>query len=325
MTEAPDETRAVDFVSRMDTDRWSAADEHALQEWLAADPLRQGLLLRTHAAWLATDPALHDPAQPAEPAAPTARHYARRGVLGGIGAMAAALGALLLVRPARAPGAAFSTRLGEIRKVPLADGSVMQMNSASAVEVSLEQTRRGIQLTSGEVWFKVAKDAERPFVVTAGHIHTEAIGTAFSVRMHDNAVEVLVTEGVVETWSERDAQQRLRLTAGQRATMSEFLAVRYASAESQSVDRALAWRNRMIDLNSTPLSEAAAEFNRYNRRQIVVEDPAIASEQFDGVFRVDNPEGFAEAVRNSLDVAVRLDDPDVIRITRRSDAAGAAP
>ncbi|MFX9035000.1 hypothetical protein ABTN36_18505, partial [Acinetobacter baumannii] len=85
----------------------------------------------------------------------------------------------------------------------------------------------------------------------AGKVRAKAIGTAFSVRKRDNGVEVLVTEGVVETWSDDDEAQRVRLTAGQRALINDHAIVHYESSKASSVDRALAWRSGMIDLNGT--------------------------------------------------------------------------
>src|SRR3546814_93 len=81
-----------------------------------------------------------------------------------------------------------------------------------------------------------------------------------------------------------------------------------------AIDRALAWRNGKVDLAGDRLDSAVAEFNRYNGRQLTVADPAIAGERLDGVFRTDDPEGFAQAVRITLGVPVDLSNPAQIRI-----------
>lgn len=82
----------------------------------------------------------------------------------------------------------------------------------------------------------------------------------------------------------------------------------------RSTARSLAWRNGKIYLAGDRLDVAVAEFNRYNRRQLVVGDAAIAGERLDGVFRTDDPEGFAKAVEVGLTVPVDLSDPAQIRI-----------
>jgi transmembrane sensor len=232
-------------------------------------------------------------------------------VVAGIAASAVmAFGGL---RWAQSP-AAYATRLGEIRRLPLSDGSVMTMNSGSELTVTMAQHTRKVEITQGEAWFEVAKDAARPFVVASGHVRVRAVGTAFSVRRREMGVEILVTEGVVETWAEGERNLRMRLKAGDRATMSASALIDYETGISSSVDRALAWRGGMIDLGGRTLYDAADEFNRYNNRQIIIADPRIAREQLDGLFRVNDPEGFADAVKASLGVSLDTSNPALIRI-----------
>jgi len=305
---------AARFVVRMDGDAWSAADEAELQAWLAEDTLRQGLLLQMQAHWLALTPQPEVVRAEAEPedadAAPTAV-WRRRGVMAGIAAsVALAFGGL---RWSQSP-AAYTTRLGEIRRLPLSDGSVMTMNSGSELTVTMAQRAREVEITQGEAWFEVAKDATRPFVVASGDVRVRAVGTAFSVRRREMGVEILVTEGVVETWAEGDRNLHMRLQAGDRATMNASAVIDYETGISSSVDRALAWRGGMIDLGGRTLYDAADEFNRYNSRQIIIADPRIAREQLDGLFRVNDPEGFAEAVKASLGVSLDTSNPALIRI-----------
>lgn len=314
-----DADAAASWVARMDSGAWSDADEAELQRWLAQDPRRHGLLLRTHALWQTPEIAPQEaPSQQieADDDVFTERPslWRRRGVLGGLVAASAAgvVGALLF--PGR--GVAYVTKVGEIRRVPLVDGSVMTINSGSTLQVRMAKRAREVELAEGEAWFEVAKDAARPFVVAAGKVRAQAVGTAFSVRKRDNGVEVLVTEGVVETWSDEDETQRVRLGAGQSALINEHAIVHYEATKASSVDRALAWRGGMIDLNGTSLADAAEEFNRYNERQIVISDPDAAGERFDGLFRINDPEAFAEAVRDVLGLAVNVEDPRFIRIQR---------
>lgn len=308
-----DRDMAAQWVARMDSGHWQHADETALQEWLSADPSRQGLLLQTHATWLMADQLAADQVE-AEPATTTGQSalWRRRGVLGGLAAAGAAVA--VAARFAVLRGVDYVTQLGEIRRVPLDDGSVMTINSDTQLKVTLGKNLRQIELAQGEAWFEVAKDSARPFVVASGQVRAEAVGTAFSVRKREAGVEVLVTEGIVETWSDADAGQRLRVVAGERALVSERALVHYEAGESASVDRALAWRNGMIDLNGMSLRDAAEEFNRYNQRQIVIANPDVAGEQFDGLFSVSDPEGFAKAVQATLNVTVDSSDPRVIRI-----------
>lgn len=314
VTLAGDQARdeAARFVARMDANDWTEADESELQAWLAEDPLRQGLLLQVQAQWLALTPKVEAPAVPVEEEEePAQSGWGRRGVLAGLAASAAL--AFVGLRWSQSP-AAYTTKLGEIRRLPLPDGSVMTMNSGSELTVSMATKLREVQLAQGEAWFEVAKDAQRPFVVAAGNVRVRAVGTAFSVRRRETGVEILVTEGIVETWADGDQSLRMKLEAGDRAMLSAHAVIDYETGISSSVDRALAWRGGMIDLNGRTLYDAADEFNRYNQRQIIIADPRVAREEFDGLFRVNDPEGFAEAVKASLGVSLDTSNPNLIRI-----------
>ena len=302
-----DRDMAARFVARMDGDNWGEADEAELQHWLDGGPGRDGMLLQAHAAWIAATP------EPVEEPEVAPAFWRRRGFLGAMAASVAAVVGGARWMDARS---SFATKLGEIRRVPLADGSVMTINSASELTVRMAKGSREIEIAQGEAWFDVAKDASRPFIVTAGKVRARAVGTAFSVRRRETGVEVLVTEGVVESWSEEDASLRLKLEAGERALLSDTAVVHHESDRASAVDRSLAWRSGMIDLNGTSLSEAADEFNRYNQRQIIIADPAVADEQFDGLFRINDPQGFAEAVKASLNVGIDESDSRVIRLVK---------
>lgn len=307
---------AADWAARVDAHGLDVERDPELQAWLKGDARRAGALLRAQAAisFLDRGRALAHVAPKVE--AVVARCPNRRALIAGAGgAVAAALVGgigLWTARPQR-----LDTRLGEIRRVPLADGSMVAINTKTALEVAMKPQSRHIVLKEGEAWFQVAKDPERPFVVAAGPVRVRAVGTAFSVRRGDDAgagVDVMVTEGVVETWVEGDPGPRRRLSAGNRIVLAGAGSPAVAESPSE-IERSLAWRNGEIALDGESLEQAARLFNRYNSRQIVIDDPALAQERFVGLFQTNEPESFAAAVAATLGAVVR-DDAEVIRINR---------
>jgi transmembrane sensor len=204
--------------------------------------------------------------------------------------------------------------------VPLNDGSVVMINSGSELAVRMGQSEREVQLTQGEAWFAVAKDPSRPFIVKAGEVQARAVGTAFSVRRRSDGVEVGVTEGVVEAQAQHGQDAPVRLVAGERVLITATSVVYLQSGSAASLDNALAWRNGLINLSGVTLAEAATEFNRYNKVQICVRDPHIASEQMAGIFRVDDPHGFINAVRATMKIHVDESMRDQIIITSIGNA-----
>ncbi len=299
--------QAIDWVARHAKGGLSPDEQEAFETWYDGDPRHQGAYLRAQGLWESLDGVQIDPAWLAEPeTAPAKRTNAlsrRRVLLGASGLAAAAAGVggwIIFSRPK-----SLQTHLGEFRKVPLPDQSVASLNTSSHIEVAVTPKVRRVVLVEGEAWFSVAKDASKPFVVEVDHVRVKAVGTAFSVRRKAGGVEVIVTEGIVETWRDDLRAQPKRVEAGEEAFVSTKTDLIDVSANDQAEAR-LAWRNGNIVLQNDTLSDAASEFNRYNTQKIVVADPDLLQHRFVGVYHVDNPGQFAEAVKLLLNVPVSV-------------------
>jgi len=96
----------------------------------------------------------------------------------------------------------YATAIGQQKTISLADGSELQLNTNSQIRLDYSGDYRDIHLLQGEAHFIVAKDKSRPFRVLAGNGLVQAIGTAFTVYLNNNDVEVTITEGVVglQSW-----------------------------------------------------------------------------------------------------------------------------
>lgn len=305
---------AADWAARVDAHGLDVEHDPELQAWLRGDARRAGAFLRAQAAisFLDRGRALASVTPSVETI--VAERPNRRALLAGLGGgIAAALAGgvgFWSLRPRR-----LDTALGEIRRVPLADGSLVAINTKTSLDVAMKSKSRRIVLKQGEAWFQVAKDPKRPFVVVAGPVRVRAVGTAFSVRRDAEAgIDVMVTEGVVETWVEGDERSRRRVSAGSRVVLAGAASPVVSETPSE-IERSLAWRNGEIALDGESLEQAAKLFNRYNSRQIVIEDPALARERFVGLFQTNEPESFAAAVAATLG-AVVADDAQAIRISR---------
>lgn len=199
--------------------------------------------------------------------------------------------------------AVYATPLSATESIALSDGSRATLSSDSRVETAMSRHERRIDLQQGEVYFEVAHDAARPFVVAAGQRRVVAVGTRFSVRRESDGIRVVVTEGVVRLVSSAGApaQSDLRLPAGSVA----FSGKDGVSVESLGVERAeeyLSWRNGFVRFRGTPLSEAVAEFNRYNSRKIVVADARAAAVRIGGQFRWSNTDAFVRLLKDGFSI-----------------------
>jgi len=300
---------AAEWATRLDTGSVQAGDAR-LREWLAGDARRSGALLRAEAALSFVDRgrALAGVIERPEREIVAGR---RRLILGGLALAASATGIAVWLPLGRH----YRTGLGEVRAIDLADGSLVSLNTQSVVGVTLRPELREITLVQGEAWFNVAHDARRPFIVSAGRIRVRAVGTAFSVRRHDDGADVQVTEGVVETWTVGEENRQVRVAAGSKARVNEYETARVTPAP-QEIERSLAWRDGHIVLEGETLDQAVAQFNRYNARKLVITDPVLADERLVGQFEAREPETFAAAVATTLGAKVNAES-SVIRIGRQ--------
>lgn len=310
-----DHDAAARWAIRLDTAPLDGAEQAELDAWLDADERRHGALLRAEAvlAYLDRGRALADN--------PSLDSDVKQRRFPGYRAMLAASLAALVVtgvlgytslgpRPVE-----FQTAIGEIRRVPLADGSVASINTDSRLQVVMRDKRREVTLNGGEAWFRVAHDKTRPFVVAAGDIRVQAVGTAFSVRRREGGADVLVTEGVVETWVVGHEKERKRIAAGSRSFVADGAPTIQVVPAGEDIDRALAWRSGDLVLNGQSLAYAASELNRYNHRKLVVDDAALGRETIVGYFRTEQPEKFARAAGAMFGARVEIEG-DTIRLTR---------
>lgn len=200
--------------------------------------------------------------------------------------------------------AEFATALGERKHVALPDGSVIDLNSRSRLQVRFEQDRRLIELSEGEAMFSVAHDTSRPFVVEAGSGKVTVTGTRFDVRRDVAQTRVAVEQGTVKVQG-RDAadDQFISLSAGLGTHVDAQGQV--AAAYAVNPAELTAWRSGKLVFNNASLSEVAAEVSRYREKPLTVTNPAVASLRLTSVFKSDNTDALLKALPSILPVAVR--------------------
>ena len=304
---------AADWLVRRDRGLTAAEQDEFLQ-WLAAEPCH-GEWLALHRGTVADFTALAQwcPEHSEEPnpdllapARPVNRW--RTPVI-----LAAAAGLAVAFAWWRAPSAAPveppSANVEFERRI-LEDGTAVELNRGAVVTVAFTAAERRATLVRGEALFTVAKNPARPFIVRAGGVDVRAVGTAFSVRLDSDSVEVLVTEGRVALAPPAAVGSRAQgpsppvtdtprlsaeLAAGQRAMVSLTGAQppRITAVTAAEIARHLAWQPQLLDFSSAPLAAAIAEFNRRNRVQFVLADAELANMPIIASIRSDNVEGFA--------------------------------
>ena len=318
------EAEASEWLIRLETDP-SPAVQAAFEEWLAADPRNRAVYVRLEKTWRHAD-VLHK-LRPldgevdeniidkfAKPGAivVTPRRTSWQVHL----AIAASLMLVVLeglgwMAWSRSGWQAYRTEQGGFQRISLKDGSTALLNTNSEIRVKLTSTRREIVLVHGEALFTVAHDSYRPFDVTAADTVVRAVGTEFSVRLRDlQQVDVIVKEGRVaidppdESPDTKAAHQKpaasthlSTFAAGETVSvMSRKLTVRKIADDDMT--RKLAWTQGRLWFDRVTLAEAVTEFNRYNRRQLVIDDPAIENLHIGGAFEATGLDSFVAALQS---------------------------
>ncbi|QWP77354.1 FecR domain-containing protein [Lysobacter sp. K5869] len=343
---------AAQWLARRESGEWTAAAQAELDDWLARATAHRVAYLRLRAAWTQAERlralAGDEPGVPARVAWDDAAP-AHRAVTADAFAPASPLRADALsfqprpapTRASRWPFAAaaavaalavglgwawlhygaverssYRTALGKTDEVALADGSRATLSSDSRIEVALSGARRRVELAQGEAFFDVAKDPGRPFAVEAGARRVVAVGTHFSVRRDGADLRVVVTEGTVRLESEPvggHPQPTTLLPAGSIALAGPN-GVLVRSVPVEEAERYVDWRHGYLVFRDTPLAQAAAEFNRYSARKLVIADAAAGELRVGGNFRWSNAEMFVGLVEQAMPVkAERLPDRIVLR------------
>ncbi len=282
--------------------RGDAANDPDFDRWLDADIRHRVAFLKLEAAWQRSE-RLRELKPLDRGADPDLLKVHRRPWPMAIAASAAllslAIGAWVYVEYFH--WQQYETLVGGFSRVELDDGSIIDLNTNSAVRVRLGRVRE-VQLERGEGRFEVAPDSARPFVVTAAGANVRALGTAFTVRLRAPAqVDVLVSEGRVAIASER-VRRAPPLYANEAAiVLPDRMSV--TRIEPQLLARRLAWTSGRIVLQGETLSEAIAEFNRYNKRQLAFE-PSLAALRVGGNFNATDPESFAAALASAFHLRI---------------------
>ncbi|MFT3790868.1 MAG: FecR domain-containing protein [Rudaea sp.] len=199
----------------------------------------------------------------------------------------------------------FETPVGEQRTIQLTEGSVVNLNVQSRLDVRFDETQRDVRLLQGEATFKVAHDRTRPFRVHTARAVVEAVGTQFNVDDRpDGTTNVAVIEGRVKVSGAGPlASDPVLVAAGEEARVQKN--GRVDRVDHADVAEAVVWQQRKLIFKRTALEDITTEFNRYNKgMQFRLEGIAPGAYRFTGAFNADDPESLAALLKQEPDLAV---------------------
>lgn len=208
-------------------------------------------------------------------------------------------GLLVSLQPAE-----YATGIGEQRTVSLSDGSSVELDAVSRIRVEFSAHERRVDLLEGQAFFRVAKNAARPFVVVSGGTRVRDVGTQFDVDRNSSRTVVTVIEGLVSvSYSSQFIAvlsavtvplRPIEVSAGEQIIVAPHVIPR---PEPANLMIATAWTRNELIFQSTALPQVAAEFNRLNARQLVIEGTRLQSFHVSGVFPALDPASLPRFLR----------------------------
>jgi len=295
-----------DLSLRRRFEKWldaSPAHVAAWAETLRAASLSESLLPFDARQWRTVE-------RPVEPAPSRSGRGRRRMValLGGL-AIAAALAFWAAPSVLLRLEADFRTGTAEVRRIDLQDGSTVTMAPDGAIAVAYRAGGREVRLLSGEAFFAVKPDAERPFTVKARSLTATVLGTSFDVDLQKDAVAVAVIEGRVRVSTDSVDET---LQGGQAA---RIVTGAPADRTSPSPAAAAAWRHGQLVMEDRPFGDAVGTLDRYYAGSIVIVSDGLRRRPITGIFDLNDPEGALRTMAKALDVNVRRVSPWLLLVS----------
>lgn len=297
---------AIDWLARL---RGGSGDPVAFENWYSADPRHAAIYDSVLANWEAM--AALAGAPPGKAGRPKGIVTRRRFALAATVALLLGGLAFALLRaggtggPARPEPAQMASRVGEIRRFVLADGSRVVLDTGSQVAIAYSESERRLFLRRGRARFDVAHEADRPFIVVAGGVEVIAHGTIFDIDLQAARPAVSLLRGAIEVRNAAHPEQRRLLRPGQKS----LIALRAAPQPPVALPQAERdWPSGMLSFTDAPLADIAAAANRYAPQRLIIADPAIAALRFTGTFRANDMTALAALLADSFGLEVARDD-----------------
>lgn len=323
------DAEAALWAARLEGGTLAAADRNALDAWLAAAPIHRALLsgyCQFSADLEVQLPALVAAGRVAMPAPTASRRLWSWPLLtaSALGAAAAVAFTLWFASPSAAPFA-LATAAAQRQAFTLADGTRVELNARSSLQVAFTGSERRVRLAGGEACFTVSKDASRPFIVETPAGSVRVTGTVFNVLAESPAaLDVTVVVGSVAVRpgaaSGGDAAAPTALVAGDRLTARATTGVVVRRLSPAALAAVLAWREGRVVFEDVPLSEALARFAHYHGVGISA-SPAAAALRISSRFNLDDLDGFFATLAELQPAPVQTarDAAGVYRVALRSE------
>lgn len=310
---------AADWLAAIEC---GTADAGAFEQWRSGDPAHALAFIRVSQVSRNLDAlretGLADRAAPS-PEAPPEEETSdpapdRRKLLkaGAAGIVAAGLAGLGWTYAAAAHEA--ETAVGERRRIVVARGIALELNTDSRVQWRESDGAYAFDLLRGEVMLERQRGSA-PCSLRCGRSQIAlAAGARLNARSGSHGVDLSVLEGEASLRTPGTAAA-VRVPSLQKARVAEGAAPALSTLSELDAGAVAAWQKGQLQFNGESLADAVAEYNRYLARPIEIADPSIRTIQLGGRFSTADPAEFCRALDQIYGVSAHF-ERDRIRLTR---------
>jgi len=299
------------YAALHDTDAHSGVEE-AFRDWLDRDPEHRRAWARVEKLNAAMSAAPGEVVRPTLEKARVSRRRAVKLLLLVVGTSGLAGGWLQTDWGYRITADHYAGT-GERKSVRLADGSRLELNTRTAIDIRFDGRQQQVRLLTGEIQITTATgQGQRPFVVITDHGRVRALGTRFTVRSDNGASRVSVLEHAVEVRSATNAPP-VRVEAGLQV---RFTPDRIDRPEAITGHPA-AWTRGQLIVSDWPLGRFLDELSRYHHGMLVY-DPAVAEMRISGAFHIADTDAVLDNLATTLPLRIRRLTPLWTRVEPRA-------
>lgn len=185
-----------------------------------------------------------------------------------------------MMPPSEALFDVLSTPVGGMFELILADGTHVWLNAKSSIRYprAFNGSERKVEVT-GEVYFEVAKNASKPFIVQARNMEVQVLGTHFNIMAYEEepTIQTTLVEGKVAVSS---GNETLTLSPNNQARLTS--SGKFSLIPNADVQTALSWRFNTFRFNSTPVEQIMRQIARWYDVNIVFKDASARNIEFNG-------------------------------------------
>jgi len=301
--------QAIDWLVRKQSGAFTAAERQRFEQWLDADPLHRRTYDQVARAWQD----LPCPQSELSVARKKARLLRQPLSLACAASLLLAAGICINEGWPLVDSSVLRTAKGELKQMTLTDGSQVELNSDTELQVRYGWFGRSLELVRGEALFSVAPGKLRPFSVLAGGGRLRDIGTRFDVLVGASSSRISVLEGAIDLSLPVTGEQ-LQTKAGQ--VMTYNAATILSEPVTADVNTFAVWRNHKMVFRNTPLSEVVKELERYHPEHFQFVDPSVSRLTLGGVFDNNDLERFLATLEAVLPVEIKRDKNGDVLIER---------